>query len=133
MMNSMLITPQSGPIHWHWQNLRQQPTGTRQTIIQLVMASIPEATVLNAAMPLNFHTHTAKIDFNLSENHQLNVRGNFQWDTYAFDASQFPDTPGIDMWSHPAGVAANYTWTVSPTLVNTFRYGFYPSCLHPGR
>ena len=78
----------------------------------------------NAAMPLNFHTHTAKVDFNLSENHQLNVRGNFQWDTYAFDASQFPDTPGIDMWSHPSGVAANYTWTVSPTLVNTFRYGF---------
>ncbi len=78
----------------------------------------------NAAMPLNFHTHTAKIDFNLSENHQLNVRGNFQWDTYAYDASQFPDTPGIDMWSHPTGVAANYTWTVSPTLVNTLRYGF---------
>lgn len=78
----------------------------------------------NAAMPLDFHTHTAKIDFNLSENHQVNVRGNYQWDTYAFDASQFPDSPGIDMWSHPTGVAANYTWTVSPTLVNTFRYGF---------
>lgn len=78
----------------------------------------------NAAMPLDFHTHTAKVDFNLSENHQVNVRGNYQWDTYAYDASQFPDSPGIDMWSHPTGVAANYTWTVSPTLVNTFRYGF---------
>ena len=78
----------------------------------------------NASMPLNFHTHTAKFDLNLSENHQINVRGNYQWDTYAFDASQFVDTPGIDMWSHPTGVAANYTWTASPTLVNTFRYGF---------
>lgn len=78
----------------------------------------------NANMPLNFHTHTAKFDFNLSQNHHLNVRGNYQWDTYAFDASQFPDTPGVDMWQHPTGLAANYTWTASPTLVNTFRYGF---------
>jgi hypothetical protein len=85
----------------------------------------------NASLPLNYHTHTAKIDFNLAENHQFNVRGNYQWDSYAYyadvtdeDGPRFPDSPGIDMWSHPIGVAANYTWTASPTLVNSFRYGF---------
>ena len=86
----------------------------------------------NASLPLDYHTHTAKIDFNLAENHQFNVRGNYQADKYALfnknvdynDGPRFPDTPGIDMWSHPTGVAANYTWTASPTLVNSFRYGF---------
>lgn len=85
----------------------------------------------NASLPLNFHTHTAKVDFNLSENHQVNIRGNYQWDSYAYyadvtnqDGPRFPDSPGINMWSHPTGIAANYTWTASPTLINTFRYGF---------
>ena len=86
----------------------------------------------NASLPLNYHTHTAKFDFNLAENHQFNVRGNYQADTYAlfnddvdyWDGPRFPDSPGIDMWSHPTGIAANYTWTASPTLVNSFRYGF---------
>ncbi len=35
----------------------------------------------------------------------------------------FPDTPRPDTWSHPWGIAAGHTWTISNRFVNSFRYG----------
>ncbi|MGH9340359.1 MAG: carboxypeptidase regulatory-like domain-containing protein [Acidobacteriota bacterium] len=76
----------------------------------------------NAPLPLDWNTYTAKIDFNLSSEHQFFVRGNYQWDHESF-APQFPDTPAPTFWNHPAGVAAVHTWTPASNVVNQFRYG----------
>jgi hypothetical protein len=37
---------------------------------------------------------------------------------------QFPDTPAPDFWNHPWGLAVGHTWTISSSLINSFRYGF---------
>ena len=58
----------------------------------------------NGSTPLNQNTFVAKLDFNLTARQQLYLRGNYQW-------------------SHPFGIATGHTWTISPTLVNTARYG----------
>ena len=76
----------------------------------------------NGSTPLNQNTFVAKLDFNLTARQQLYLRGNYQWDNQGF-LSQFPDTPAPSLWSHPFGIATGHTWTISPTLVNTARYG----------
>ncbi|MFQ5737666.1 MAG: carboxypeptidase regulatory-like domain-containing protein [Acidobacteriota bacterium] len=76
----------------------------------------------NAPTPLNQNTYIAKLDFNLSDSQTLFVRGNYQWDTQG-TAPQFPDTPAPTIWSHPTGLAIGHTWTATPTITNTFRYG----------
>jgi hypothetical protein len=35
----------------------------------------------------------------------------------------FPDTPAPTTWSHPIGIVAGHTWTITNNLVNNFRYG----------
>ena len=78
----------------------------------------------NAPTPLNFNTHIAKVDFNLTQDgrHLLSLRGNYQSDVVT-GVSQFPDTPASRLWSHPIGFTAGHTWSISGTKVNTFRYG----------
>jgi len=76
----------------------------------------------NGSTPLNQNTYIAKMDFNLSDNQTLFVRGNYQWDTQSTSAA-FPDTPSPSIWSHPTGFAVGHTWLASSSLTNTFRYG----------
>jgi Carboxypeptidase regulatory-like domain len=78
----------------------------------------------NAPTPLDFNTHIAKVDFNLTQDgrHLLSLRGNYQSDVVT-GVSQFPDTPASRLWSHPVGFAASYTWSISANKVNSFRYG----------
>jgi hypothetical protein len=78
----------------------------------------------NAPTPLNFNTHVARADFNLTQDgrHLLSLRGNYQSDVVT-GVSQFPDTPASRLWSHPIGFAAGHTWSISSNRVNTFRYG----------
>ena len=78
----------------------------------------------NAATPLHYNAHTATMNFNLTRDarHTLLVRGNYQHDL-TVGAPQFPDTPGSNLWSHPIAIAAQHTWTASPSLVNTLRVG----------
>ena len=77
----------------------------------------------NGSTPLDWHTYTAKLDFILSDSQTLFVRGNYQWDAEGF-LNRFPGAPSPTLWRHPFATAVGHTWTVSPTLVNTFRYGF---------
>lgn len=77
----------------------------------------------NASRPVRLNTNTAKLDFNLTDNQSIFIRGNYQQDHFA-GAPQFPDTPSPDFWSHPVGAAVGHTWTLSNTLVNRFTYGF---------
>ncbi len=78
----------------------------------------------NADTPLHYNAHTATLNFNLTRDGRqtLLFRGNYQHDLVT-GASQFPDTPGSNLWSHPAAFAIQHTWTASSNLVNTFRLG----------
>ena len=76
----------------------------------------------NARTPAQFDTHTAKLDFNLTDRQTLFVRGNYQNDLVGI-APQFPDVPAPKIWNHPKGLVIAHTWTVSKSLVNNARYG----------
>ncbi|HSK64300.1 MAG TPA: carboxypeptidase-like regulatory domain-containing protein, partial [Pyrinomonadaceae bacterium] len=77
----------------------------------------------NAPIPVERNSHTGKFDFNLTDNQQLFARVNIIYDLLGRE-QQFPDTPQPNIWSHPVGIALGHTWTLSNSLVNTFRYGF---------
>lgn len=79
----------------------------------------------NASTPLDQNTYTGKLDFNLSDTQSLFVRGNFQWDQSVSPTSgpYLPGAPDRPVWSHPWGIGVGHTWTASPNIVNTFRYG----------
>jgi hypothetical protein len=77
----------------------------------------------NAPIPVTRNSHAGKFDFNLTSKQQAFVRVNVIYDLLARE-QQFPDTPAPNIWSHPTGIAAGHTWTLSNNLINTFRYGF---------
>ncbi|HSE33922.1 MAG TPA: TonB-dependent receptor [Pyrinomonadaceae bacterium] len=76
----------------------------------------------NAYLPSNFNSHVARFDHNLTSKQQLFARFNVNHDEIA-GVPAFPDTPRPDTWSHPWGIAAGHTWTLSNRFVNNFRYG----------
>src|SRR5690242_9144717 len=91
----------------------------------------------NARTPTELNTYIGRFDFNLTDRQTVFVRGNYQSDTvtravyFSSDCSIpgdniqcFPDTPPLTTWNHPKGLAAGHVWTISPTLVNRFNYGF---------
>ena len=90
----------------------------------------------NARTPTELNTYIARMDFNLTSNQTLFVRGNYQNDlvtravygstdcSVAGDNVQcFPDTPPLTTWNHPKGIAFGHTWTVNNSMVNRFSYG----------
>ncbi|HVF21803.1 MAG TPA: carboxypeptidase-like regulatory domain-containing protein, partial [Pyrinomonadaceae bacterium] len=77
----------------------------------------------NAAIPVERNSHAAKFDFNLTGKQQAFVRTNIIYDNIT-RIRQFPDTPAPTIWSHPIGIAAGHTWTLTNNIINTFRYGF---------
>jgi hypothetical protein len=76
----------------------------------------------NAYLPSNFNSHVARFDYNLTSKQQFFARFNVNHDVIA-GVPAFPDTPRPDTWSHPWGIAAGHTWTLSNRFVNNFRYG----------
>ncbi|HEX6716939.1 MAG TPA: carboxypeptidase-like regulatory domain-containing protein [Pyrinomonadaceae bacterium] len=90
----------------------------------------------NARTPTKLNTYISRLDFNLTNNQTLFLRGNYQSDTitravyFSSDCSVagdniqcFPDTPPLTTWNHPKGFAAGHVWTVRNNLVNRFNYG----------
>jgi hypothetical protein len=90
----------------------------------------------NARTPTRLNTYIARFDFNLTNNQTLFLRGNYQNDlvTRAVYTSPdcsvggdniqcFPDTPALQTWNHPKGLAVGHVWTINPSLVNRFNYG----------
>jgi hypothetical protein len=77
----------------------------------------------NASTPVHLHSHAAKMDFNLTPNQTLFVRGNVIYDSWA-GIPAYPGSTPPDEWDHPWGFAVGHTWTISNNLVNNFRYGF---------
>ena len=76
----------------------------------------------NASTPTTFDTYLLKLDFNLTDNQSLFVRGNYQEDNIGV-LPTFPDERSPSIWYHPKGFAAGHSWTVSDRMVNRFTYG----------
>jgi len=85
----------------------------------------------NSSAPVNQNTATAKLDYVLNTKHNLSIRGNYQNDT-SLGASRFPDSPQVAVWAHPRGLSVSDTWTVSPSMVNSFRYGITRDAITSG-
>ena len=90
----------------------------------------------NARTPTELNTYIGRVDFNLTSNQTMFVRGNYQNDLvtrsvyFSSDCSVagdniqcFPDTPPLTTWNHPKGLAVGHTWTASNSVVNRFSYG----------
>ena len=76
----------------------------------------------NAPTPTTFDTYVLKLDFNLTNQQTLFVRGNYQNDDIG-QTPAFPDTPAPSIWYHPKGLALGHSWTLSNRVVNRFTYG----------
>jgi hypothetical protein len=76
----------------------------------------------NAPTPTTTDTYVLKLDFNLTDNQTLFVRGNYQDDDVG-QAANVPDAAGSSIWYHPKGFALGHSWTASSSLVNRFTYG----------
>lgn len=77
----------------------------------------------NASTPSTLDTYIGRFDFNLSDKQTLFLRANYQSDVVT-GARWLPDTPAPQTWSHPKGLSAGHTWTLSNSLVNNFNYGY---------
>jgi hypothetical protein len=86
-----------------------------------------------SSVPLTYNTYIARADYQLdsSGKHTLFVRGNLQNDHFVPSNATFnglPQFPGqADSTSHlenSKGIAVGHTWIISPSLVNSLRYGF---------
>lgn len=82
-----------------------------------------------SAVPLSYNTYIMRVDYQLDSNgkHALYWRGNLQNDHYV-PTSGIPQFPGQSDSSvrleNSKGAALGYSWIVSPSMVNTLRYGF---------
>ncbi len=74
--------------------------------------------------PSTLNTSIGRIDYNISRNNRVFVRGNLQKDTTA-GAENLPGQPPATFTDdNTKGLAAGYTWTPTSNLVNDLRYGF---------
>ncbi len=92
--------------------------------------------LFNAPAPLNNHAEVAKLDYNIDNagKHTLSLRGTLN------GASMVPYTPGSTtndglaqfpgqaptqvLLDNSRGLAARYTYVITPSMVNTFNYGY---------
>jgi hypothetical protein len=81
----------------------------------------------NAKAPLTYNTYFARFDYNIDRagKHTIFWRGNYQLDNYQDGAPQFPGQPASSVYENfTKGDEFGYNWIVTPTLVNTARFGF---------
>lgn len=77
----------------------------------------------NASTPVRLHSHSARLDFNVTSHQTLFARTNVIYDTWG-GVPAYPDTPAPDEWDHPWGFALGHTWTIRNNLVNKVTYGY---------
>jgi hypothetical protein len=80
----------------------------------------------NAPVSLKWNTHTARFDFNLTNDgrHSLSWRGILQ-DDIETSAPQFPGLPSNSTTlNNNKGFAVNYTAALTQNVTSAFRYGF---------
>jgi hypothetical protein len=80
--------------------------------------------IFTSPAPLTQNTSILKLDYNLNGNNRIFVRGNLQKDTNA-GALNLPGEPPANFTDdNTKGIAAGYTWTPTPRIVNDIRYGY---------
>ncbi len=77
----------------------------------------------NSPTPVGLNSHFARFDYVVNHSQNVFVRLNYINDNLTL-ARYLPDQLAPQLWSHPQGMAAGHTWTISNSLVNNFRYGF---------
>jgi hypothetical protein len=85
----------------------------------------------NSSTPVEQDTATARLDYVLNSSHHLYVRANYQNDI-STGTSRFPDSPQTQTWAHPRGLVISESWTVTPSIVNSFRYGITRDAITTG-
>jgi Carboxypeptidase regulatory-like domain len=84
----------------------------------------------SAPDPARINTYIAKLDYQLTANQRLFVRGNLQGDRIS-QAPQFPgNPPNASVVRTTKGIAVGHTWAISSTLINNFRYGYIRQALN---
>ncbi len=78
----------------------------------------------SSPFPGSLNTSILKLDYAATEKHRLFIRGNLQKDTQ-LNVLQFPgQIPSYAYADNSKGLAAGDTWSISPKVVNDFRYGY---------
>jgi hypothetical protein len=79
----------------------------------------------------NFNDFDIRVDFNATQKDQIFFRYSYGQDNFTVTNSLGPNNPSGfgsgDNINHPRGVAAGYTRTIGPNLVNEFRFGYISS------
>lgn len=91
----------------------------------------------SAATPAKLDTYISRIDFNVTKNQTIFVRGGLQNDhgvptttrgiavVTNTGAPQFPGQPDATVaTNNTKGIVMGYQWTISPTKLNSFHYGY---------
>ncbi|HEY1760575.1 MAG TPA: carboxypeptidase-like regulatory domain-containing protein [Bryobacteraceae bacterium] len=80
--------------------------------------------IFNAPEPLRLNTYVAKFDYQINSKNTFFIRGSLLNENYANNAPQFPGDPSNGVYlNNSKGIATGVTTIISPTLVNTARYG----------
>ena len=82
--------------------------------------------LFNAPQPTDQNTYTAKMDYKIDDagRNSVFVRGILQNDS-TYGTPQFPGQPANQVFlTNSKGIAAGWTDVISPSVVNTFHYGF---------
>jgi hypothetical protein len=80
----------------------------------------------NAPLDLDQSAYVAKLDYNIDSagRHRLSVRGTLNDAAQDLTASPLPGgAPGQVQIDNSKGLAANYTWLITPSLINSVKYG----------
>lgn len=74
--------------------------------------------------PVSNITNIARVDYNLTQNQHLFLRGNLQGDN-TLDTLQFPGgVPVSNSYGNNRGLAGSHIWSINDHLINNFRYGW---------
>jgi len=80
----------------------------------------------NSTLPTKGNLYTARVDYNLTQDGRqaIFVRGSLEGLSTGLLAPQFPGQAAAStLLNNSRGIAVNYNAQISPTLVNTLRYG----------
>jgi hypothetical protein len=83
-----------------------------------------EGYIFASPAPATLNTSIAKLDYELTSNQHIFVRGNLQKDTLVGDENLPGQDPSSMYLVNTKGIAAGHTWTPTPSIVNDLRYAY---------
>ena len=83
--------------------------------------------LFNAPFQEDDSAYVAKMDFNIdsARKHTVSARGTLAGNASTNAVSEFPgQSPASQILNNSRGIALDYTWVITPSLINTARYGY---------